>query len=251
MSNCTDTEPLLATENSATEFSLPQLPDGKSFTVFVEGIPTDELGDAPKVAKFTIDNTFLATLAHLVKLVKSNGLVKVCAPHKIEWESQKQYGIQAQELWVTADFFHWHARDEADYPVETRAISFEDLMGVNLATIPGGHPQLAFGVRLDEAQSYFDEDEENAIEDQGGFRTAFDTSEEDIERVLRQYSMRVANSEGLPFDLMAERIYAGWSDAQFNRIAKSAIDAGTDMVEQTEAAEYEIFLILRETGVLC
>lgn len=79
---------------------------------------------------------------------------------------------------------------------------------------------------------------------------AFGITEEDLTYVLRQNAMHVANSKGVSFDAMGEQIFNDWSDTEFGRIEKAALDGGVEMDDQTEAAYGEIRAILVEQGVL-
>lgn len=79
---------------------------------------------------------------------------------------------------------------------------------------------------------------------------AFGITEEDITNVLRQNAAQVANSNGVPFDIMGEQIFNDWTDLEFDRVAKSALDGGVDMDDQVDAAYAEIRAILVEQGTL-
>lgn len=79
---------------------------------------------------------------------------------------------------------------------------------------------------------------------------AFGITEEDITNVLRQNAAQVANSNGVPFDIMGEQIFNDWTDLEFDRVAKSALDGGVEMDDQVEAAYAEIRAILVEQGTL-
>lgn len=79
---------------------------------------------------------------------------------------------------------------------------------------------------------------------------AFGITEEDITNVLRQNAAQVANSNGVPFDIMGEQIFNDWTDLEFDRVAKSALDGGVEMDDQVDAAYAEIRAILVEQGTL-
>lgn len=79
---------------------------------------------------------------------------------------------------------------------------------------------------------------------------AFGITEEDIATVLRQNAAQVANSNGVPFDIMGEQIFNDWTDLEFDRVAKAALDGGVEMDDQVEAAYAEIRDILIEQGIL-
>lgn len=79
---------------------------------------------------------------------------------------------------------------------------------------------------------------------------AFGITEEDITTVLRQNAVQVANSNGDPFDIMGEQIFNDWTDLEFDRVAKAALDGGVEMDDQVEAAYAEIRDILVEQGIL-
>lgn len=79
---------------------------------------------------------------------------------------------------------------------------------------------------------------------------AFGITEEDITTVLRQNAAQVAKSNGVPFDIMGEQIFNDWTDLEFDRVAKAALDGGVEMDDQVEAAYAEIRDILVEQGIL-
>lgn len=80
---------------------------------------------------------------------------------------------------------------------------------------------------------------------------AFEVSEDDIETVLSQNAAQVANTSGRSFEQMAVEIHDGWlGGGELDRIAGAALDGGTEMDEQTDAAHAEIRSILVEQGVL-
>lgn len=76
---------------------------------------------------------------------------------------------------------------------------------------------------------------------------AFQTTEEDIENVLRDYSLRVTDAQGKSFETMAAELI-GEIDA--GRVEKAALDAGADMNNQIAGAYDEIRKILVEIDVL-
>ncbi|HCF2992618.1 TPA: hypothetical protein NIB67_006778 [Pseudomonas aeruginosa] len=79
---------------------------------------------------------------------------------------------------------------------------------------------------------------------------AFEVSEEDVCLVLRNNALHVANSKGLPFEVMAEQIVANFSFDDHTRVALAALDGGCELDEQTKAAQAEIRKILLEQGIL-
>lgn len=80
---------------------------------------------------------------------------------------------------------------------------------------------------------------------------AFGITEEDICTVLLKNVSQVANSDGKSFEDMADAIFNNWcGGVEFDRIAGAALDGGTEMNDQTEAAHAEIREILLEQGVL-
>ncbi len=79
---------------------------------------------------------------------------------------------------------------------------------------------------------------------------AFGINEEDITTVLRQNAAQVANTNGVPFDVLGEQLFNDWTDLESYRVAKAALEGGLDLDEQTEAAYMEIRAILVEKGVL-
>jgi hypothetical protein len=80
---------------------------------------------------------------------------------------------------------------------------------------------------------------------------AFEITTADIENVLSQNATQVANTEGNTFEAMAESIHDDWAGGgAFDRIEIAALDGGTEMDKQTDAAYAEIRAILVEQGVL-
>lgn len=77
--------------------------------------------------------------------------------------------------------------------------------------------------------------------------TAYEAITEDVVAVLRRNATRVANSAGLPFDVMAEQIIGALDCAS---IENAALDAGVDIEVQTRAACEEIEAQLVRMGVL-
>lgn len=79
---------------------------------------------------------------------------------------------------------------------------------------------------------------------------AFGISEDDLATVLEMHAAHVANTNGVPFSVMAEQLFNDWSSTEFDRVAAAALDGGVDMDDQTSAAYEEIRAILVEQGVL-
>lgn len=76
---------------------------------------------------------------------------------------------------------------------------------------------------------------------------AFQVTADDVECVLHSYSCRLMNTDGLSIvDLSAELI----DEIDRERIEKAALNASTDLDEQTEAALKELKANLVELGVL-
>ena len=78
-------------------------------------------------------------------------------------------------------------------------------------------------------------------------RIAFAISEEDVENVLRAYSLRVTDTQGKSFETMAEELI---DEIDHFRVARAALQAGCDIEDQIKAAFDEIKTILVELGVL-
>ncbi|EPL60767.1 hypothetical protein PSOLE_37190 [Pseudomonas oleovorans subsp. oleovorans] len=76
---------------------------------------------------------------------------------------------------------------------------------------------------------------------------AFQISTEDVENVLRSYSLRVTDTKGQSFEHMAEELI---DELDHERIERAALAASTDLDEQTTAAYEEIKKSLVELGVL-
>ena len=79
---------------------------------------------------------------------------------------------------------------------------------------------------------------------------AFEVTSEDVFNVLLANSVKVTNSEGKPFDVMAEEILSGWNETETDRVAKAALNSGVDLDAQTDGAHEEIRAILIERGIL-
>lgn len=77
--------------------------------------------------------------------------------------------------------------------------------------------------------------------------TAFQVTEEDIEKVLLAYSLRVADTQGKSFETMAAELLG---EIDCARVEKAALMSGTDLDDQTQGAFDEIHKILVEIGVL-
>lgn len=77
--------------------------------------------------------------------------------------------------------------------------------------------------------------------------TAFQVTEEDIENVLRNYSLRVTDTCGKSFETMAAELIG---EIDCGRVEKAALNSGCGLDEQTQGAYDEIKNILVEIGVL-
>jgi len=78
---------------------------------------------------------------------------------------------------------------------------------------------------------------------------AFEITSEDFENVLRQNALRVANSEGKPFGLMAEDLFEELQD-RLPELEAAALEGGDDLDAQTDAAYAAIAQMLEDQGVL-
>lgn len=76
--------------------------------------------------------------------------------------------------------------------------------------------------------------------------TAYEATVEDVENVLRSNSLAVANTHGMSFESLAEKLHG---DLDFGLIEQAAL-AGDELDEQTGYANDEIARQLREKGVL-
>jgi len=76
---------------------------------------------------------------------------------------------------------------------------------------------------------------------------AFGVSEEDVENVLRAYSLRVTDTQGKSFETMATELI---DEIDHARVDQAAQRAGCDPEDQVRAAFDEIKTILVEMGVL-
>lgn len=77
--------------------------------------------------------------------------------------------------------------------------------------------------------------------------TAFQVTEDDIENVLREYSLRVTDTQGKSFETMAAELLGKIDCA---RVEKAALDGATTLEAQAQIAFDEIKDILVELGVL-
>lgn len=76
---------------------------------------------------------------------------------------------------------------------------------------------------------------------------AYQVTEEDIQNVLEDYSLRVADTKGKSFETMSAELIGEIDHA---RIEKAALNSGCDLAEQTRGANAEIKDMLVELGVL-
>jgi len=77
--------------------------------------------------------------------------------------------------------------------------------------------------------------------------TAFQITEKDIENVLRDYSLRVTDTEGKSFETMSSELIG---EIDHVRVQKAALSSGVTIEEQATGANDEIRKILIEIGVL-
>ena len=82
---------------------------------------------------------------------------------------------------------------------------------------------------------------------QDGLAEAFGITDEDVMTVLCANALHVTNSDGKPFDVMAAELLG---DIDHDAVALAAINASTDIDEQTTAAHLEITRQLVTMGVL-
>jgi len=78
---------------------------------------------------------------------------------------------------------------------------------------------------------------------------AFGIGAEDIRNVLADNKHKLLNRNS-NLSANAEDIFDNMDDATLDRIAKAALNSGTEMDEQTEGAYDEIKKVLIEQGVL-
>ncbi len=76
--------------------------------------------------------------------------------------------------------------------------------------------------------------------------TAYQTTEEDVENVLRSNSLAVAITNGKSFESIANEVFG---NLDFDLIEQAAL-FGDDLDEQTDYANDEIARQLREMGIL-
>lgn len=76
---------------------------------------------------------------------------------------------------------------------------------------------------------------------------AFGISQDDVEQVLRDNAPRLANPAGKSLEALAAEIF---DDIDAAAVERAALDGGTEMDEQTDAAHEEIARQLEEAGVL-
>lgn len=86
------------------------------------------------------------------------------------------------------------------------------------------------------------------------FSMAFEITEDDIDTVLHQNSLKVANSRGMDFCDLAIEIFANLTEEEHDRIANAAMAGDTgeddDLMAQTDAAHAEIRVLLVELNIL-
>ena len=82
---------------------------------------------------------------------------------------------------------------------------------------------------------------------QDGLAEAFGITDEDVMTVLCANALHVTNSDGKPFDVMAAELLG---DIDHDAVALAAINASTEIDEQTTAAHLEITRQLVTMGVL-
>lgn len=76
---------------------------------------------------------------------------------------------------------------------------------------------------------------------------AFEISEDDIANVLRTHWARIGNSDGKSFEHMASDLF---ESIDHGKVEDAALEGGTEMDEQTDAAYEEIERQLVADGVL-
>ena len=76
---------------------------------------------------------------------------------------------------------------------------------------------------------------------------AFQVTEEDIENVLHDYSLRVTDTQGKSFETMAAELI---DEIDRARVEQAALKSGCDLEAQTAGAYREIRKILVDIGVL-
>ncbi len=76
---------------------------------------------------------------------------------------------------------------------------------------------------------------------------AFQITEEDVESVLHDYSLRISNSRGASFAAMAAELLP---DLDHARIERAALEGGCDLDAQTRSALGAIHQQLVEAGVI-
>ena len=84
-------------------------------------------------------------------------------------------------------------------------------------------------------------------DDQDCLADTFGITDEDVMTVLCANALHVTNSDGKPFDVMAAELLG---DIDHDAVALAAINASTDVDEQTTAAHLEITRQLVTMGVL-
>lgn len=77
--------------------------------------------------------------------------------------------------------------------------------------------------------------------------TAFQITADDVANVLRDYALRVINTNGLSFETMAESLV---DELDHARIEAAALNAECDLEAQTVAAYAEIKAALVEAGII-
>lgn len=78
---------------------------------------------------------------------------------------------------------------------------------------------------------------------------AFEITPQDVENVLRANCAKISDARGRNLATMAEDIFDNWA-AELSQIEAVALNGGTELEDQTDAAYAEIHRILVEQGIL-
>lgn len=96
--------------------------------VFVGTTTTSEHGDRPLFASFDVTPDFFPSIRRMQQLVKDSKLSSVKEFWDIDWADNNEFRMQGNEIVVFDDSFCFSAYPKnADYEVETRLISIDDL----------------------------------------------------------------------------------------------------------------------------
>lgn len=131
---------LIATKAAQKQVDVHNSPVSVGFVrVFVGTTTTSEYGDYPLFASFDVTPNFFRAIRHMQQLVKNNNLASVREDWNINWASNDEFRMQDNEIIVFDDSFCFNAYPKhADYEVETRLVSIDDLENLVADAVKNG-----------------------------------------------------------------------------------------------------------------